>query len=480
MDAKQVKALVQETITERLDEWETHTYAQDMRECGEWQDSLEAFATEAVQDCADALRDGHSLGHIESIASDFIHRHALAAPAGSTLHRLICRELLKAEQVIASEIARRVQGNFTNGSYHVSAAVPSTPAAPTPVTPAAPTVAPTKLFSEVVALYLVAFKALRPKTLLQHRASCQRFIEAIGGDRPIGEIVKADCRVFKEALRSAKQKASTVNRHQSALHVTFQWALQEGHLPDGHSNPVDGLRIARSIVKKEAQGREHYSHAEIRAVLEHPEFQRQRTGKHPDRYWIVLLCLYHGLRREEAAQLLVSQVEQDTASGVHFFDVREEDDEDAKQAGTAQSIKTAGSWRRVPVHKEFITQLGFLEYVESVKKAGHSRLFWTCRHTLNGYGYGAGRWFSGFIRDTLRFPKSLVFHSTRHSFITGLHAAGASDEFVYALAGHINKGGEVHAGYVHRASYSIKKLRDTVNMWSPGVEAVEEEEEAGN
>jgi hypothetical protein len=76
-----------------------------------------------------------------------------------------------------------------------------------------------------------------------------------------------------------------------------------------------------------------------------------------------LLAWYHGIRREEVSKSLLYEVE--PLFGVPG--IRIDDSETGR-------VKTARSRRFVPFHKELI-RLGFLDYVEAVRAAGHDLLF---------------------------------------------------------------------------------------------------------
>ncbi|MBU6483001.1 MAG: tyrosine-type recombinase/integrase [Nitrospirae bacterium] len=293
-------------------------------------------------------------------------------------------------------------------------------------------------------------------------ATFKTFLRVIGGDKPIGDITKADCRAFKESMVSAYRKAATINKHLHFLDHLFRWAKGQGFVADSVVNPIAELRIAKSIQKKEALKRLAFTREERETLIAHPSFQRQRDrSRHPERYWIVLLCLYAGLRREEAAQLLVSQVVHDAVSDVWYFDISDQ--------GEGQSLKNAASKRRVPLHADLTARLGFLDYVDRTKTVGHTRLFYQCAWSANGWGDATGKWFGRLVRGTLKFPPSLVLHSFRHGFITGLHSAGVPDALVYALCGHTGAGGEVHAMYTHRESFPLKVLSEAVNKLDFGL-----------
>jgi integrase len=233
----------------------------------------------------------------------------------------------------------------------------------------------------------------------------------------------------------------------------------QGFVGDTFGNPVDGLLIAQSIERKESLKRRPLTPEELKRFIHDPAFQRERVAR-PERWWIVWLGLYAGLRREEAAQLRVDQVIQDAASGVWYLDVTD--------TGEGQRLKNAASRRRVPLHASLIGPLGFLDYFAKVKKGKHTRLFYQCKPSANGYGDAVGKWFS-YRRDVLEFPEEVVFHSFRHGFITGLHAASVPDQLVFALCGHTGSGGEVHLGYTHRESFPLKTLSEAVNKLDFGV-----------
>lgn len=63
---------------------------------------------------------------------------------------------------------------------------------------------------------------------------------------------------------------------------------------------------------------ESFSDQDLKALFQSDKFQEQKTGKYPERYWLPLILLHTGARREEVAQLGVADVkEQD---GVIYFD----------------------------------------------------------------------------------------------------------------------------------------------------------------
>ena len=89
----------------------------------------------------------------------------------------------------------------------------------------------------------------------------------------------------------------------------------------------------------------------------------------------MLLLLFECCRREEAGQLYVKDIGE--TDGVPFIQITNEEKD--------QSVKNEGSKRRVPIHSALIS-LGFMEYVDSIKRAGHARLFPQLKNKgSNGY-----------------------------------------------------------------------------------------------
>jgi integrase len=225
----------------------------------------------------------------------------------------------------------------------------------------------------------------------------EKFLEIIGGDRPVQEITKAHCREYKETLlkfpRSmpADQRklpvgellkvlmksppartlgASTVNKYLHNLSHLFDWSKGQGFYEG--ENPVEGL-----VINKRKHGdkekRKPFSDEDLVRTLRSEGF-RSQEAKHPERYWMLLILLHTGARREEIAQLGVADVRQQ--DGVWFFDITP-DEELGKQ------VKTQGSKRRVPIHSALLA-LGLLKYVEEMRKRKNDRLFPMLEKGRNG------------------------------------------------------------------------------------------------
>jgi integrase len=265
----------------------------------------------------------------------------------------------------------------------------------------------------------------------------------------IGSITKAECRRYKEEMLDGRKLGpATVIKHLSNLGGIFKWSVAQGFIPPGEgSNPCHGLAPSKKQAKKVAKERRPFTDAELVQVFGSPEYRKQKD-KDPARYWLPLLCLFGVCRREEAGQLAVSDIQE--KAGIAFLRIND----DAK---LGQSLKNDGSRRRVPIHSALV-MLGFLQYVESIKRAGHVRLFPELKRGANGYSDPVGKWFGRLLRSVGINDPAVVLHSTRHTGISRLTGAGVPQDIREILAGHAAAG--VHGQvYVHRADLPLQLLQ---------------------
>jgi len=182
-------------------------------------------------------------------------------------------------------------------------------------------------------------------------------------------------------------------------------------------------------------------------VFSSKDFLKQRV-KHPERYWVSLLCLFQCCRREEPSQLALADLGE--KEGIPFLHITDE--------GESQGLKNASSRRKVPIHSSLI-QLGFFDYVNTIKKEGHVRLFPQLKERQRGVSDVIGKWFGRHLDACGVVDPLAVMHSLRKSGITKLHAAGVPENLAMILAGHESK--SVHGRlYVDRGSLPLSLLRD--------------------
>ena len=175
---------------------------------------------------------------------------------------------------------------------------------------------------------------------------------------------------------SAKSKvglsAGTINRHSSHLKQLYAWLEGGEDLPIPSHHWPDMQQID---TEDERDKKDPWSNEEAQTIFQLPVWtgcsgltpkKRLLAGTivvHDSAYWMPLLAWYHGVRREEVCKSLVGEVE--TRFGILGIQI---------QNSETGRVKTARSKRFVPLHHELV-RLGFLDYVEALKAAGHDLLF---------------------------------------------------------------------------------------------------------
>lgn len=199
-----------------------------------------------------------------------------------------------------------------------------------------------------------------------------------------------------------------------------------------------------------------------------PQYAELATA--PDtahKYWLPLLALYSGARPRELCQIN-PQVDYGVEGDIPFFLIS------AKTAADVDVVKTVktGEERHVPIHPELV-RLGFLAYVDKVKKQGARRLFpGFAVHKGNPYAR-AGEWFSDFLEEVgLRdeTPKAMLtgIYALKKTFITEAARLGLRFQ---PITGHV----EENVSKVLRDSYIMEEvpLKDKLGVLRQVVFVVE-------
>jgi integrase len=493
MTLTQIRFLVSRYIKERLDEWEESIASTHLNNevNGQWQDHLSDFCQSDIEDYAKGLRENNLKALPSGVLKDFLQRYDLRdIEEGTQTHKLLCRELLKAESVLAGKIKGRVQGDY--GTSYDDAAYPTSPAPTLSVVgltagfpPSTSVVTePKHVFplSDAIPAYLKHHEHRAPGTIEAKRNVLKRFLE-LGGDKPVHTITKQDCITYRDTLRKLPANASkkfpgmalkdvlkraqgwsekdllskqTVNQDLTHLTHFFSWLINEGRYSG--SNPVEGLTY-QGI---EAKQTETFSDADIKTIFTSSEYTQQRKDGEDARYWLPLLLLLTGARREEIANLALAEIKED--EGVRYFDI-------VPDQMRGRRLKNKASRRRVPIHSHLI-ELGFLQYVETMKSRGESVLF--PKHlALKKRGQGIGRqtagdlvakWFHRLLLK-LNIPGEKSLHSFRPTMTTKLYEAGVDGETRRELLGHSGK--DVHeAVYLRPPLAVLKQHLERINIRS--------------
>lgn len=143
------------------------------------------------------------------------------------------------------------------------------------------------------------------------------------------------------------------------------------------------------------------------------------------------MAVFTGARLEELDQLLVSDVHDE--GGVAYIHINQQDE--------AKSLKTIGSERRIPIHRE-LKKLGFMEYVSGLKETGEIRLFPDLKPRKVGSDI---RWTTNYSEWWARYRGQMglddprkPFHSFRHAFKDAARNSDVERSKYDELKGHVD------------------------------------------
>lgn len=261
---------------------------------------------------------------------------------------------------------------------------------------------------------------LNPRTQQSYVAFIQDFIAGIGDIeihtiRPIN-VVDWNARLLKTV------KPRTADNRLQALQSLLNWGFKQEFIHYSTKLATEGkFNLTKKERQKQTKGAEPFSVEELNRIFEPVAYeryashygQRFRFG----RYWVPLIALYTGMRKEEIAQLKSSEIRSD--GSIDYFDL---------STRGRDSLKTDAAFRKIPIH-ETLLKLGFLEFVRT--KDG--KLFSESGDSIS----------KAFIRHLeevkVREPgvkRQGVLHSLRDTFNNTLVNAGVPPDLRYPLMGH--------------------------------------------
>ncbi len=243
------------------------------------------------------------------------------------------------------------------------------------------------------------------------------------------DVRKGDITAWLQDERSDKgNSAKTLEKKATLLGAIFSASTKDDKLP---LNPFAGYDYRRFFTKQGEDNddeREPFTVDELRQIFSAEgvltKNPRMTGGGYQTRVWYSLLGYTSGARLNEIGNLSTDSVR--TTDGIPYIRIR--------------FGKNSNSIRDIPLHPELI-KLGFLDYVNSVKKSGSTSL-WPALKTKSKDDTKAsvfGKWFNRHIRSKLKLPESKVFHSFRHNFVDACRNSGLPEDLRKSLTGHISQ-----------------------------------------
>jgi integrase len=250
----------------------------------------------------------------------------------------------------------------------------------------------------------------------------------------------------------------TTNKHLRKIKQIYDLARDEIEvLPE--------IRFARFMVpdlKDERDARDAYTVEQAVEIFSlppwtgcagtHDRFVASREVFHDSLYFVLLIIWYTGMRREEVCKLLVTDVQCD--AGYWYISIRNSD---------AGRVKNANSVRLIALAEELI-RLGFVQYVDAIRAAGHDAVFPELVAERNGTKKGDvfyRIWWIYIAPLLTGLKRGQALHAARHSFDTELKELEVFPEHREDALGHAGKHGE---GRRYSKAARLKKLKKLVDQ----------------
>lgn len=309
---------------------------------------------------------------------------------------------------------------------------------------ATPEVADSPLLTLMVKQFLTELKKLNfsSNTLTGYTSSLNELTGYLGETARVSDLTETTLKAVTKAIFAMPCR---VNRS-----IDIKSLLQTGLPPRKYESSMTNFKKLKAFVKwlrrhdlLENNPMDNVFAPERKRTLEttsHASFSQQDlqtlfasdnilplSRRYACRYWLLVLALLTGARRNELGQLLVSDVHLDEP--IAYIDISPD---------KIKHVKNRSSIRKIPLHKK-ILELGFADYVNQIKKEKYTRLFPELKADKNGLIVDRTDWFLDYSKKCKIEPdgaRRKVFHSFRHTFITELQRNNVPLEVRQSIAGH--------------------------------------------
>lgn len=272
----------------------------------------------------------------------------------------------------------------------------------------------TAQFSDVVNRYEIRKKKeLSEKTVYQYLQSIKKFMlwaESRDGYNPLlmSHIDKRFITLYIEYLQANNYNNNRITEnHLKPLNTFFAFAISIGEYPD-IAIPSKNHHLAtdkQTLIKKD--NRETFKIDDLEKIFNAENYSKI---KHPDVFWLPILGLFTGARMNELCTLATIDIKEHKEDGFYSISINNE-------IGT---LKNQASKRVIPLHNKII-EIGFLDYIQDVKKFGSVMLFPNLQpDTFGSFIKEPSRRFGKYLDDIGINEKTKVFHSFRSTLITHL------------------------------------------------------------
>jgi integrase len=340
-----------------------------------------------------ALRD--KLKVVQSLHQEELEQKELDHIA--EIRRVKAEVALRAENEALKAILAGQSGNI----HSVEATEPKRSSAP--------------LLSAAIDEFLEQYDKNKAAMLKKHKTTLPKLLTFIG-DKPIDQVKHID--VSRYAASLAEQHNGSFKTAKSSIKALVDWG--QSLYEDAFAKVrVENIKYSGSRIDKE-EGQRSFKDAELARLFTGKEMKEYcRSSADVHKFWLPVIGLYTGARVNEICQLNPAADIKQGDDGIWYFNITPDS---ATAAGVKKSVKTVAGNRVVPLHSKLI-DLGLLDYIEDVKKAGHKILFPQWRIMQGRAGENPARWFRRFLddiglRDDTGDKKLAGMHAFRHTVIT--------------------------------------------------------------
>lgn len=385
-------------------------------------------------DCMEALQTGN-WRRWDNLARNFVKEHSLPIEEGSIEFRNICFEVGKLEARAHDSSLATLRGDFTvqPPPYTVPAPAPVVIAS-TPRLVGDAAMLLSDVYEEFCKYKTSIGKWKRPDVARAHDYDpiIPPFI-ALVGDKPLGTLTLEDVNGYaSKTLASEGRALGTKKRDLDRVKAFLNYAKKKLGGPD-----VMGPLSLELKYEQLHSSYQPFSTDDL-ARLFNSEAYKSNSFKKASQFWLPLLGLYTGARIDEPASMLLQDIVKE--GDIWSFYMSGDD------AGDGGKNDYAPRW--LPIHPKLL-EVGFVEYVQTLKAEGHTRLFPDIGEAArDGFGKRATTDFTAYRRSvgvgaTEAKSRSVkTFHSFRSTVSTELEYAGVEGSTARRLVGHEAK--DVH------------------------------------
>ena len=228
------------------------------------------------------------------------------------------------------------------------------------------------------------------------------------------------------------QSRLNVNKYLTRISTLMNWGKSRGYIDE---NLFFGMKVPLKKTEQRKR-RQPFSTDDLRKILTPTTFFDWTINfRHPlsditknqnSYYWVFPIGILSGMRTNEICQLRIEDIIQE--KNVWMFRVDESE---------TTRVKTPSGIRRVPVHPNLIS-LGFLDYIERLKKDNEVRVFPSLTKSRDGYSSKVSRHYNEkFLRKLGIWKKQTkVLYSTRHTFINKCYSKSIDRDIIKSIVGH--------------------------------------------